>query len=111
MYVCMLVTLRNVNFHTLRMRISVSCVLRDHDIDHELRLGGEEHPHHIIYVCMREALLYTCISSNIPSKPAYGVYVSQLVRISHICDSYERLFTRHYLLTCRLVKQGFFSSN
>ena len=29
------------------------------------------------------------MSSNIPSKPAYGVYVSQLVRIGRICSCYE----------------------
>ena len=47
------------------------------------------------------------MDSNIPSKPAYGVYISQLVRIGRICDSYGSFFTRHHQLTCRLVKQGF----
>ena len=47
------------------------------------------------------------MDSNIPSKPVYGVYISQLVRIGCICDSYESFFTRHHQLTCRLVKQGF----
>ena len=47
------------------------------------------------------------MDSNIPSKPAYGVYISQLVRIGRICDSYKSFFTRHHQLTCRLVKQGF----
>ena len=47
------------------------------------------------------------MDSNMPSKPAYGVYISQLVRIGHICDSYKSFFTRHHQLTCRLVKQGF----
>ena len=28
------------------------------------------------------------LSSNIPSGPAYGVYVSQLVRIGRICSNY-----------------------
>ena len=28
------------------------------------------------------------MSSNIPSKPAYGVYISQLVRIGRICSSF-----------------------
>ena len=46
------------------------------------------------------------MDSNIPSKPAYGVYIFQ-VRIGDICDSYESFFTRHHQLTCRLVKQGF----
>ena len=47
------------------------------------------------------------MDSNIPSKPAYGVYISQLVRIGRICDSYENFFTKHHKITCRLVKQGF----
>ena len=47
------------------------------------------------------------MDSNIPSKPAYGVYISQLVRIGRICDSYKSFFTRHHQLTSRLVKQGF----
>ena len=32
------------------------------------------------------------MDSNIPSKPAYGVYISQLVRIGRICDSYKSFF-------------------
>ena len=44
---------------------------------------------------------------DIPSKPAYGVYISQLVRIGRICDNYNSFFTRHHQLTCRLVKKGF----
>ena len=48
------------------------------------------------------------MDSNIPNKPAYGVYTSQLVRIGRMCDDYNSFFTRHHQLTCRLVKQGFF---
>ena len=47
------------------------------------------------------------MSSNIPSKPAYGVYVSQLVRIGRICSGYEQFCERHYKLTQKLIKQGF----
>ena len=45
--------------------------------------------------------------SNIPAKPTYGVYVSQLIRISRICDNYVSFVKRHLLLTERLIKQGF----
>ena len=31
------------------------------------------------------------LSSNIPSGPAYGVYISQLVRIGRICSNYTNL--------------------
>ena len=47
------------------------------------------------------------LSSNIPSKPAYGVYISKLVRIGRICDRFEQFNDRHYKLTSELIKQGF----
>ena len=40
---------------------------------------------------------YPYMCSNIPAKPTYGVYVSQLVRISRICDNYVS-FVTNYLL-------------
>ena len=45
--------------------------------------------------------------SNIPAKPTYGVYISQLIRICRICDNYSSFLLRHKLLTERLVRQGF----
>ena len=47
------------------------------------------------------------LCSNIPSKPAYGVYISQLVRIGRVCDNYVQFTERHYTLTQRLINQGF----
>lgn len=32
------------------------------------------------------------MDSNIPSKPAYGIYISQLVRIGFICDNYKSFY-------------------
>jgi len=48
---------------------------------------------------------YMC--SNIPANPTYGVYISQLVRISRICDRLDTFSARHKLLTRRLIAQGF----
>ena len=42
---------------------------------------------------------YSYMCSNIPAKPTYGLYVSQLIRISRICDNYVRFLNRHRLLT------------
>ena len=50
---------------------------------------------------------YPFMCSNIPAKPTYGVYLSQLVRISRICDEFSSFVARHRLLTARLIKQGF----
>ena len=47
------------------------------------------------------------LCGNIPSKPAYGVYISQLVRIGRICSTYLQFKDRHYTLTAKLVRQGF----
>ena len=44
------------------------------------------------------------MGSNIPSKPTYGIYISQLVRIG---SSYNRFCDRHYKLTEKLITQGF----
>ena len=47
------------------------------------------------------------LCSNIPSKPAYGVYISQLLRIGRMCSSFVQFKERHYKLTQRLIHQGF----
>ena len=47
------------------------------------------------------------MDSNIPSKPAYGVVISQLVRYLRICCNYEDFAYRSKLLTTRLLRQGY----
>jgi hypothetical protein len=45
--------------------------------------------------------------SNIPGAPAYGVYISQLIRYSRACGSYPDFLDRGLLITRRLQNQGF----
>jgi len=47
------------------------------------------------------------VGSNIPSSPAYGVYMSQLIRYSRTCYSYQDFLHRSVLLTRKLLSQGF----
>ena len=47
------------------------------------------------------------MSSNIAATPTYGVYMSQLIRISRICDDFSAFTLRHHTLSTRLIKQGF----
>jgi hypothetical protein len=47
------------------------------------------------------------IFSNIPAAPAYGVYISQLIRYSRACGSYQDFLDRGLLLTGKLLNQGF----
>ena len=47
------------------------------------------------------------MDSNIPAKPAYGVYISQLVRYARICTSKLDFIDRLRRLSSRLHHQGF----
>jgi hypothetical protein len=47
------------------------------------------------------------ICSNIPAAPAYGVYISQMIRYSRAFGSYQDVLDRGLLLTRELLNQGF----
>jgi hypothetical protein len=47
------------------------------------------------------------ICSMIPAAPAYGVYISQLIRYSRACISFQDFLDRGLLLTRKLLNQGF----
>ena len=47
------------------------------------------------------------LCSNIPAAPAYGVYISQLIRNSRACGSYHDFLDRGLLLTRKVLNQGF----
>ena len=47
------------------------------------------------------------ICSNIPAAPAYGVYISQLIRYYRACGTYQDFLDRGFLLTRKLLNQGF----
>ena len=47
------------------------------------------------------------LSSNIPSGPFYGVYISQLIRYARCCSHYDDFRYRHKCLVDRLLSQGY----
>ena len=47
------------------------------------------------------------LSSNIPSSPAYCVFVSQLIRYARACSSYECFILRAARLSSKLLGQGY----
>ena len=51
------------------------------------------------------------LSSNIPSAPAYGVYVSQLIRYARACSNYQDFMERGKVLTTKLSSQGYHKAN
>ena len=49
------------------------------------------------------------LSGNIPTAPAYGTYISQLIRYSRACHNYDNFSSRHSMLAEILFNQGFFA--
>jgi hypothetical protein len=47
------------------------------------------------------------ICSNIQLSPAYGVYISQLIRYARACSTYDQFLSWSRLLTDKLMLQGF----
>ena len=47
------------------------------------------------------------ICSNIPAAPAYGVYISELIRFSRACGSSQDFLDKELLLTRKLLNQVF----
>ena len=45
------------------------------------------------------------LSRNIPSAPAYGVYVSQLIRYARVCSNYQDFMERGKVLTTKFLSQ------
>ena len=50
-------------------------------------------------------------SSNIPSAPAYGVYISQLIRYARACTNYQDFMERGKVLITKLLSQGYQKPN
>ena len=53
---------------------------------------------------------FSLIYGNIPSAPAFGVFISQLKRYTRACRNYADYFYRAKILTIRLLKQGYFAT-
>ena len=47
------------------------------------------------------------LSSNIPSSPAYRVFIAQLIRFARACSSYECFILRTARLSSKLLGQGY----
>ena len=47
------------------------------------------------------------LNSNIPSSPAHGVFISQLIRYARGCSSYDCFILRAVRLSNKLLEQGY----
>ena len=50
---------------------------------------------------------FPIMCSNIPASPAYGVYISQLIRYARVSSNYSDFLKRHLHLRNRLLDQGY----
>ena len=51
--------------------------------------------------------LISFLCGNIPVSPAYGVYISQLIRYSRACSKYQDFLARSSILTHKLSNKGY----
>ena len=61
----------------------------------------------ILYTTIPHFVNFPFICSNIPAAHAYGVCISQLIRYSRACGSFQDFLDRELLLTRKLLNQGF----
>ena len=47
------------------------------------------------------------LNDDVPRRPSYGVYISQLIRFSRVCSHVDDFNTRNKCLTAKLLKQGY----
>ena len=59
------------------------------------------------FICFFPIVNFPFLSSNIPSAPAYGVFVSQLIRYASACSNYQDFMKRGKVLTTKLLSQGY----
>ena len=52
-------------------------------------------------------LYFLLLSSNIPALPAYGVFISQLIRYARACSLYGCFILRVKRLSNKLLEQGY----
>ena len=47
------------------------------------------------------------LDGDVPRRPSYGVYISQLIRFARVCSHVDDFNTRNKRLTAKLLKQGY----
>ena len=81
-------------------------------LDTNVKTGNVTTPSHISIYDKRDDFAFWIVNfphmdSNISANPAYGVYISQLVRYARICTSKVDFINRLRGLSLRLRQQGF----
>ena len=102
-------TRQNCNLRTLP-HLLLKCVISTH-----IKTGDTTTPFGISIYNKRDDFTFRIVNfphmdSNIPANPAYGLYISQLVRYARICTSKVDFMNRLRGLSLRLRQQGFLTN-
>ena len=52
-------------------------------------------------------VIFPFLDGDVPRRPSYGVYISQLIRFARVCSHVEDFNARNECLTAKLLKQGY----
>ena len=52
-------------------------------------------------------VIFPFLDGDVPRRPSYGVYISQLIRFARVCSHVDDFDTRNKCLTAKLLKQGY----
>ena len=50
---------------------------------------------------------FPLLDGDVPRRPSYGLYISQLIRFARVCSHVEDLNARNKCLTVKFLKQGY----
>ena len=50
---------------------------------------------------------FSFLDGDVPRRPSYGVYISQLIRFARVCSHVDDFNARNKGLTAKLLKQGY----
>ena len=54
-----------------------------------------------------DIVYFPFLDGDVPRRPSYGVYISQLIRFARVCSHVDDFNTRNNCLTAKLLKQGY----
>ena len=54
-----------------------------------------------------DIVIFPILDSDVPHRPSYGVYISQLIRYARVCSHVDGFNTRNECLAAELLKQGY----
>ena len=54
-----------------------------------------------------DIVTFPFLDGDVPRRPSYGVYISQLIRFARVCSHVDDFNTRNKCLTAKLLKRGY----